>query len=156
MHKRIIPLVILAGLVFLVAVACSSDSAPTPTPAARSSPPTIPQAPTGTVGETATVAPPTDVKGPAAAGMKIAEEKGCVGCHTTDGSALVGPSWGGSFGTTRNFEGGGSVTIDETFLRESMKNPGARIAAGFKDIMPALDLSDSDIDALVAYIMSLQ
>lgn len=153
MHKRFIPLVILAGLVFLVAAACGSDSAPTPTPAARSSPPTIPQAPTGTVSETATATPSTDVDGP---GMQVATEKGCLGCHTTDGSPLVGPSWGGSFGTTRNFEGGGSVTIDEAFLRESMKKPGARIAAGFSNIMPTLDLSESDVDALVAYIVSLQ
>ena len=151
MHKRFIPLVILVGLVFLVAVACSSDSAPTPTPAARSSPPTIPQAPTGTVNETPVITPPVDDPG-----MKVAQEKGCLGCHTTDGSDLVGPSWRGSFGTTRNLEGGGSVTIDEAFLRESMKNPGARIAAGFNNIMPTLDLSESDIDALVAYIVSLQ
>ena len=49
MHKRIIPLVMLAGLVFLAAAACGGDSEPTATPAARSSPPTIPQVPAATV-----------------------------------------------------------------------------------------------------------
>lgn len=45
MFKRFVPIVMLVGLVFLVAAACSSDPEPTATPA-RSSPPTIPPVPT--------------------------------------------------------------------------------------------------------------
>ncbi|MCH7744555.1 MAG: cupredoxin domain-containing protein [Chloroflexi bacterium] len=44
MFKRFVPVVMLAGLVFLVAAACSSDPEPVATPA-RSSPATIPPVP---------------------------------------------------------------------------------------------------------------
>lgn len=54
MFKRFVPLVMLMGLIFLIAAACSGGSEPTATPA-RSSPPTIPPVPAAT---TATATPP--------------------------------------------------------------------------------------------------
>lgn len=95
----------------------------------------------------------------AEAGQAIATATGCLACHTTDGSVTVGPSWGGLFGSTEEIEGGESVVVDAAYLRDSIVNPGARIVAGFGNLMPAIygdSLSDAEIDSIVEYITSLQ
>ena len=40
-------------------------------------------------------------------GEVLYAERGCIGCHKTDGSTTApGPNWGGMFGTVRSLEGG--------------------------------------------------
>lgn len=95
----------------------------------------------------------------AARGEAVASATGCLACHATDGSAVVGPGWGGLFGSTEELEGGESVVVDEAYLHESIVNPSARIVAGFGNLMPGNygdSLSADEIDSLVAYIVSLQ
>jgi mono/diheme cytochrome c family protein len=82
-----------------------------------------------------------------ATGEELTTSTGCVACHTTDGSVLVGPSWAGL-----------SDRADEDYIRQSILDPGAVIVEGFDDLMPktyADILSPDDLDALVAYLMSL-
>ena len=52
---------------------------------------------------------------------------------------------------------GRTVTADENYLRESILNPGVKIVAGFKPIMPSFQgqVSEESLMALVAYIKSL-
>ena len=47
---------------------------------------------------------------------------------------------------------------DENYIRESILNPGAKIAAGFKNIMPSFQgvVNEEQLLALIAYIKSLQ
>ncbi len=49
------------------------------------------------------------------------------------------------------------MVADENYLRESIVNPGAKIVAGFKPIMPTYQgqVSEESLMALVAYIKSL-
>ena len=55
--------------------------------------------------------------------------------------------------------GGGAVTVDDAYLRESIVDPGAKVVQGFAaGIMPAgfgQVLSEADIAAIIAYIKSL-
>jgi hypothetical protein len=47
----------------------------------------------------------------------------------------------------------------EAFIRESIQSPGALIAPNYPPIMPsdiAKGLSQADLDALVAYLLSLK
>ncbi len=46
---------------------------------------------------------------------------------------------------------------DENYLRESILNPGTKIVAGFKPIMPTFQgqVSEENLMALVAYVKSL-
>lgn len=94
---------------------------------------------------------------PEVLGEMFYKQKGCVTCHTTDGSdkAGGGPSFKGNFGQERAITGAGSVLVDENYLRESMVNPAAKIRSGYPPIMPKLELSDAEIDSLIAYIKSL-
>lgn len=103
-------------------------------------------------------APPAAAAGadPVAQGRALAQAKGCAACHTVDGSGGVGPTWKGLFGKQENLEGGGTVHVDEAFLREFIRNPQSRDIKGFPNVMPPLPVTDTELDALVAYIKTLR
>jgi len=94
----------------------------------------------------------------ASQGQKLFQERGCASCHQADpgGQQGRGPTLYGLFGKQRQVEGG-SVVADESYIRESILNPQAKIAVGFQNIMPTFQgqLSEEQILQLVAYIRSL-
>jgi cytochrome c oxidase subunit 2 len=96
---------------------------------------------------------------PAELGAKVASEQGCLSCHSTDGSPLVGPSWQGLFGSQTELQDGTTVTADEEYLRNSIINPNSQIVQGFPaNVMPQdyeQRLTEEQINALIAYIKSL-
>jgi len=97
--------------------------------------------------------------GLAARGEALAQSKGCAGCHSVDGSALVGPSWKGIFGHTVVVGTGGrkrEITVDEGYIRRSIKEPGADVVEGYPAIMPDLGLTEAEIEAVTAYIKTLR
>jgi cytochrome c oxidase subunit 2 len=108
-----------------------------------------------------TEAPPTaaPAAGDVERGRALAEANGCVACHSQDGSTGVGPSWQGLFGSEEKLADGGSVTVDDAYLRESILAPDAKITAGFQaGLMPktfADTLSEGDVNDLIALIGSL-
>ena len=52
---------------------------------------------------------------------------------------------------------GRTVTADESYVRESILNPGVKIVSGFKNIMPTFQgqLTEEEVIGLVAYIKAL-
>jgi len=90
-----------------------------------------------------------------ALGQTLAQSKGCVACHTFDGSARVGPTWKGLYGATRPLADGSTVLADARYLRRSILEPQAQVVKGFPPIMPAAGLTGDEVAALVAYIQSL-
>ncbi|KHK57831.1 cytochrome B558 subunit A [Ralstonia sp. A12] len=85
-------------------------------------------------------------------GKAIAQAKGCVACHTINGSPGVGPTWKGLYGSTQTMADGSTATADEAYLRAFIRDPKARVVKGFAPIMPNFDLSEQELSALVAYI----
>lgn len=100
---------------------------------------------------------PSDLP-PAEYGKALYAKRSCITCHTVDGSPLQGPTFKGLFGKTETLADGTTVTVDENYIRESLMTPQAKIVRGFPPVMPTYKglLKDRDIDALVAYIKSLQ
>lgn len=96
-------------------------------------------------------------------GARLYRQVGCIGCHSVDGSAVGknGPSWLGLYGSERKLiSTGESVTADESYLRESILNPAAKVAAGAvngESGMPiyAGVLGDDQIDSLLLFIRAL-
>jgi cytochrome c oxidase subunit 2 len=90
-------------------------------------------------------------------GARLFAQLGCATCHDPVPGAR-GPSLVGLFGKTVELQGGGSVTVDETYLRESIVNPQAKIVSGYQPIMPtyAGQVSEEGLLQLVVYIMSLE
>jgi cytochrome c oxidase subunit II len=91
-----------------------------------------------------------------ATGEKVFAELGCVTCHRSDAQGR-GPNLQGLFGTPVKLEDGRTVVADENYLRESILDPGAKIVAGFKPVMPTFQglVSEEQLNALVAYVKSL-
>jgi cytochrome c oxidase subunit 2 len=86
------------------------------------------------------------------------DQKGCVTCHTIDGTKSKGPTWKGIFGKPVKLNNGTSVLVDENYVRESMMQPNAKVVDGFEPIMPTFQglLRENEIRGLVAFIKSLQ
>lgn len=92
----------------------------------------------------------------AAKGQQLVLDYGCIACHSTDGTVLVGPSWQGIYGSAEALEGGGSATVDDDYIRESIKEPNLKLVQGFGELMPALDVTDAEIDSIIEYIKTLR
>ncbi|WP_418317934.1 c-type cytochrome [Piscinibacter sakaiensis] len=89
---------------------------------------------------------------PVALGKTLAQTKGCIGCHSIDGSAGVGPTWKGLFGKTETLADGSTMVIDDAALKREIADPAARVIKGYSPIMPKTELTDEEVDALAAYI----
>lgn len=94
----------------------------------------------------------------AAQGMRVAAEKGCLGCHSIDGRPHIGPSWRGLFGRMEELQDGSAVRVDEAYLTRSMMDPEAQIVAGFEPVMPSFlgQIGAAETAAIVEFIKSLQ
>jgi cytochrome c oxidase subunit 2 len=95
----------------------------------------------------------------AAGGAQLAELQGCAGCHSVDGSQLVGPTWLDLYGSERTFADGTTAVADEDYIRNSIIEANAQVVAGFPpNVMPQTygdALTAEEIDGLIAYIKSL-
>jgi cytochrome c oxidase subunit 2 len=95
---------------------------------------------------------------PAERGQNLFTNKyGCNACHSVNGTRLVGPTLKGKYGTEEQLEGGGTVTIDDNYIRESIMVPAAKIVAGFPPAMPSFQgrVSDEEMVDMLEYIKSL-
>ena len=87
-------------------------------------------------------------------GGKLFVSQGCAACHQAGASQLA-PDLTGIFNSTQILADDTKVVADEAYLRESIKQPQARIVKGYAAAMPALPLTDPQVDQLVAYLKSL-
>jgi cytochrome c oxidase subunit 2 len=91
-------------------------------------------------------------------GERVFKLKGCVSCHSTDGTKLVGPTWKDLFGSKVTVLADGkesTVTADEDYIRRSIHHPPQEVVKGFAPQMPKTELKDRDVADLIAYIKSL-
>jgi cytochrome c oxidase subunit II len=89
-------------------------------------------------------------------GAKLAKEKGCLACHSLDGSRGVGPSFKGLYQSRVMVLQNGirlNVTADDAYLRESILKPKAKVVEGFQPVMPEYpDLKSDEVEALMEFI----
>jgi len=81
---------------------------------------------------------------------------GCASCHA-GGPQQRGAKLEGVFGHEVKLVGGGTVTADDNYIRNSILNPTSQIVEGFQPIMPTFkgQVTEEQLNALVAYIKSL-
>lgn len=95
---------------------------------------------------------------PVELGKKLFSQKGCVACHSIDGSAKVCPTLQKLFGQEREFVDGSKTKADENYFESSMLNPNGQIVKGFQpNMMPSFkgQLSDEELAGLIAYLKTL-
>ena len=102
-------------------------------------------------------APEPPATEPVARGRQLYRAMGCANCHEPNlfGQRL-GPPLDHAGTLAANRRPGLSA---EEYLRQSILDPGAYVVPGYQDSMPrdlGRDLSPTDLDALVAYLLSLK
>jgi cytochrome c oxidase subunit 2 len=91
-------------------------------------------------------------------GERVYKTKGCDACHSTDGSAKVGPSFKGLWDKTETLADGSTVKVDHNYIKQSILDPNSQVVQGFSPQMPSFagQLADEDIDALIEFIQGLK
>ena len=109
-------------------------------------------------------------------GEALFASKICASCHSVDGSKLVGPTFKGLIGRVIVTEKAEVLVADAAYFAESIKAPQAKVGASFVEIadggqaaladysklyakgsvMPVLQVSDVEADALLHYAATLQ
>ncbi len=103
-------------------------------------------------------------------GEILSRRKGCAQCHSVVANAKgawTGPTWYGLWGKTakehavitRGTKVREEIAVTgeggEAYLLESMRDPFAKLAEGFGEVMPIKRLSEEEILYLIAYIKSI-
>jgi cytochrome c oxidase subunit 2 len=91
-----------------------------------------------------------------ARGQKIAQDSGCLACHSINGTRIVGPSWKGIFGTTVKLTDGTTVTIDAAYIQQSILDPQSQVVEGYDPMVFNLALTDAQVADIIAFIQTLK
>tara|TARA_R110000868_G_scaffold411659_1_gene707111 strand:- start:174284 stop:175294 length:1011 start_codon:yes stop_codon:yes gene_type:complete len=93
-------------------------------------------------------------KNPIEAGEYFYKSRGCIQCHSLDGSIVKGPSFKGLFGSERTFADGTTRIADANYITQSILEPQSQVVANFPPVMPTFkgQLKDEDIRAIIAFI----
>jgi cytochrome c oxidase subunit II len=110
-------------------------------------------------GETVSIPGVTALEEPTE-GPGLLRLKGCLDCHSLDGSERVGPTFKGLYGSRVQVITSGkkrTVTADEEYLRRSILDPDADAVTGFRLSMPQEkgNLSEKEIGEIIKTIKGL-
>ena len=90
-------------------------------------------------------------------GEKLFQQMGCSTCHLLDQQGRC-PILRGVYGSRVQLQDGRTILADDTYIRESILNPNAKIVAGFRqDVMPSFQgqISEEGLLQLIVFIKSL-
>jgi len=93
-------------------------------------------------------------------GRRLAEQRGCLGCHATDAGTGAGPAWQHLRGTEVTLDDGRRIARDSAYLARAIREPDAEVVAGYErgimaGAMPGKTLTDEEVEALVRFLESL-
>jgi cytochrome c oxidase subunit II len=93
---------------------------------------------------------------PVERGKQLFTQFDCASCHES-GERQRCPTLGGLYGTQVELDDGRKVLFDESYVRESVLDPNAKIAKGFPPLMPSFrgQVSEEQMLDLIAYIKSI-
>ncbi len=88
-------------------------------------------------------------------GQQLFQQLACVTCHLDDNTGR-GPSLAGIFGTTVELTGGGTATVDDSYIRESILTPQMKNVAGYQPLMPTFQgqVNEEGVMGLIEFIKS--
>jgi cytochrome c oxidase subunit 2 len=92
----------------------------------------------------------------AAEGAALFRQFGCSGCHG-QGGAVRAPPLEGLYGRPVPLSNGTTDVADDRYIRDSILQPRAEIAAGYQPLMPSFagKITEDELVLIVAYIKSL-
>ena len=87
---------------------------------------------------------------------QLLEAKECLTCHSIDGEDGIGPTFKGMYGRLTKLTDGSIVTADDAYIRESIVSPELKIVKDFDDVMPKPELTDQEVDEIMAFLKTLK
>jgi cytochrome c oxidase subunit 2 len=92
----------------------------------------------------------------AARGEQLFQQLACHSCHVNDGSGR-GPSLAGLFGRQVEMQNGFRTVANDSYIRESILQPQAKMVKGYGAIMPTFQgqVSEESVMSIIEYIKSL-
>jgi cytochrome c oxidase subunit 2 len=97
--------------------------------------------------------------GSAAEGKRLVQEKGCLGCHSTDGSRKVGPTFKGLYGREEEVITDGKereIRVDDEYIRNYISHPNVDIVKGYPPIMPVIPMTETELKSMVEYLKTVK
>jgi cytochrome c2 len=101
------------------------------------------------------------VKGgaPAGSGEALFASLGCQGCHSLNGAKGTGPPLNGIFGKQSKLTNGRSMTVNEAYVIESIRDPDAKVVQGYQpgvmsSVIKKGQVSEADAKKLADFIKS--
>ncbi|CAN5859818.1 hypothetical protein BH11GEM1_BH11GEM1_24960 [soil metagenome] len=95
----------------------------------------------------------------AAQGATLYQQKGCIGCHSIDGTLAgkTGPTFKGLYGSSVTLTTGAKRMANDAYLRRAILDPASEIVKGFEPAMPTFRgvLTNAEVESLIRYIRSL-
>lgn len=94
-------------------------------------------------------------------GRQVVESKGCIACHSLDGSVVIGPTFLGKFGETVTVTTDGQVrqvVYDEEYIRRSIYDPDYDITEGFRAgqmFSYEGEVTEQEVDLIIEFLRSL-
>lgn len=94
-------------------------------------------------------------------GLAILKKNACMGCHSADGSPLVGPTFKGLYGSEKTVITDGlerKIKVDSAYIKTSIYEPNKDLVKGYnKGLMNSYKelLNDSDVHEVVEYLKTL-
>jgi cytochrome c oxidase subunit II len=94
-------------------------------------------------------------------GLEVLRKNGCNVCHSSDGSKLVGPSYLGVYGNSREVETSGTqreLIADSVYIRNSILTPDADVVKGYnKGLMLSYEglVTEAEIGLIIEYLKHL-
>jgi cytochrome c oxidase subunit 2 len=92
-------------------------------------------------------------------GLKLLLAKGCLGCHSIDGTRRDGPTLKGIYNRRVTVLEKGKekdVSADEAYLKSSILQPGFDVVKGFQPIMPAMPMTAEELQTIIDYLKGLK
>jgi cytochrome c oxidase subunit 2 len=91
-------------------------------------------------------------------GKEVYETKGCVACHSVDGSEKIGPSHKGLYQRKVELADGRTVVADDNYIRGHIENPRGSLVKGYNPVMPTFKglITETEMNALMAYLKSIK
>lgn len=94
-------------------------------------------------------------------GRQIVTSKGCLACHSLDGSKLIGPSFKGIYGVSHVVVTAGKereVVVDDEYLIKSIYEPDADVVKGYRPgqmISYKNEIPEDQVRLIIEFIKSL-
>ncbi len=95
-------------------------------------------------------------------GKALVENNGCTGCHSLDGTKIVGPSFKGMYQRKVKININGNIKeilSEEKYLKTAILKPNDEIVEGYyPGIMPSFEnvFNEKEVDAVVDYLKTIK